>query len=162
MYDYRYYDAIYHHGVKGMHWGVRKDKAKAAATNFGKKLIGAEIKPLNKITNSSGKLRSKYFEMQMAGVKTSKSGRKYTYSNDPEKRKNQQKLVRQGSQFASQYLKKYGKQPMNYAQSLNAQKGFVAGTALGVAVPIVLPLWLTIPAGYAIGSKIDTNKKNNK
>ena len=77
---------IYHHGIKGMHWGIRRyQNPDGTLTALGKvhavkeksldevgKFLGKENEGFNKATNTSGKLRKAYFDMQRAGVKYSK------------------------------------------------------------------------------------------
>lgn len=146
-------NSITHHGVKGMHWGVRKDEFSRSVNKAMGSFLGIENKHLNKMLRSSGKLRKAYFEAQSLGVKT-KNG-KYQYNKESkELYQKQQAAARKAQKYAKDFLEKYKTKPMSYLESLNAQRGAAIGTAVGIAVPVVLPLWATIPAGYYIGSHV--------
>lgn len=151
---------LYHYGVKGMHWGVRKEQIKNATDKAIRTAIGVENKTLNKVTRSTGKLRTAYFDIQKSGVKV-KNG-KYSYSKtDAEKRKRQRAAVAVGKRAADNYLKKNGTKPLSYLQSINAQKGAVAGAVVGAILP-VLGSWFTAPVGYYIGSKLEPKLKHSQ
>lgn len=144
---------IYHYGVKGMHWGVRKDEFTRSVNKAMGSFLGIENKHLNKALRSSGKLRKAYFEAQTLGVK-SKNG-KYQYNKESkELYQKQQAAAKKAQKYAKEFLEKYKTKPMSYLESINAQRGAAIGTGLGIAVPVVLPLWATIPAGYYIGSHV--------
>ena len=157
MTDFKIYSELYHFGIKGMHWGVRRyQNPDGSLTEEGKKhkslkelsseavdkIMSIDKRPINKILRTSADLRMAYSDMNRS-------------SNERELMAS----TKRAQKFVKQYLKEYGKKPLNYAQYNNAKKGAMAGAVLGVAVPVVLPLWATIPAGYYIGSKINNSKK---
>ena len=172
MNDFFQYSELYHHGIKGMHWGVRRyQNPDGTLTALGKAhaakekvldavgdTLGKESKGLNKATNTSGRLRKAYFDMQRAGVKYKKD--KYKYSNDAEKRRFQKNLVAKSKRYTEAYIKEHGKEPMSYLQSVNAQKGAAVGALAATLLPVV-GVWMTVPAGYIVGSKIG-GKKHDK
>ena len=150
-------NSITHHGVKGMHWGVRKDEFSRSVNKAMGSFLGIENKHLNKMLRSSGKLRKAYFEAQTLGVKTKKG--KYQYNKESkELYQKQQAAAKKAQKYAKEFLEKYKTKPMSYLESLNAQRGAAIGTAVGIAVPVVLPLWATIPAGYYIGSHVGSDR----
>ena len=166
------YSELYHHGIEGMRWGVRryqnpdgtltmagkiryaKDKVLDATSNA----LGKENKVLNKATNTSGKLRKAYFDMQRAGVKYNK-GKYKLNTNDPELYKMQRNLISKSKRYTEQYIKNYGKEPISYLQNKNALKGAAVGAIVASVLPVV-GVWMTVPAGYYVGSKV--GKKNKR
>lgn len=153
MTDFRQYSELYHYGVKGMHWGVRRyQNPDGTLTPEGKvhKSIGERAseavdklmsidKPLaNKLLRTSADLRKTYSKM-----------------NHTKSYREQVAAAKRAKKFADKYLKEYGKKPLSYAQYNNAKTGAVAGAVAGIIVPVILPLWATIPAGYYIGSKVN-------
>lgn len=173
MNDFRQYSELYHYGVEGMRWGVRRyqnpdgtltaagklHKAKERVLDEVGNALGKESKGLNKLTNTSGRLRKAYFDMQRAGVKYKKG--KYSYSkNDPEKYKAQRNLQAKAKRYADAYIKEHGKEPMSYLQNQNALKGAAVGALAATLLPVV-GVWMTVPAGYYVGSKVG-GKKHKK
>lgn len=155
---------LYHHGIKGQKHGVRNGPPyplskklsshirdlKSTARKTAKAIVGADVKPLNTLTRSNPKLRTLYLDMQHAGIKF-KNG-KYMYgSKDPEARRIQRNMIAKSKRYVEQYVREYNKAPLSYKQSLNAQKGAVAGAVVGAMLPLVGG-WMTIPAGYIIGA----------
>lgn len=170
--DFREYSELYHYGVKGMHWGVRRyqnpdgiltaagklHNAKEKVLDAVGDTLGKDSKTINKVTKTSGKLRKAYFDMQRAGIKY-KNG-KYKYSNkkdDPEKYKAQRALQAKAKRYAEEYVKANNDVPMSYIQSVNAQRGAAVGALAATVLPVV-GVWMTVPAGYMVGSKIGKKK----
>ena len=152
MTDFIEYSELYHYGVKGMHWGVRRYQNKdGTLTSEGKKrksiseraeeamdkVMGLDNKAVNTFLKTSGNLRIEYSKLGKAKTE-----------------REQRSAAKRASKFAKAYLEEYGKKPLNYIQYNNAKKGATIGAIAGIAVPVILPLWATIPAGYYIGSKI--------
>jgi hypothetical protein len=175
-YDFFDYSYLYHHGTKGMHWGIRRYQNPDGSLTAAGKLrlaknkildevgntLGKDSKAINKATNTSGKLRKTYFEMNRYGVKY-KDG-KYVYENkakDYEKHKKQKALVSKAKRYTKDYISKYGDKPMSYLQSKNAMKGAAVGALAATLLPVV-GVWMTVPAGYMIGAKIGTTDKKHK
>lgn len=157
MIDYQQYSELYHHGIKGMRWGVRRyQNLDGTLTAEGKKrksisekaseaidkVMSIDNKAVNRVLRTSANLRKSY-----SNISKSHSDREIAAASKKAKK------------FADQYLKEYGKKPLDYSQYNNAKKGAAVGAVLGIAVPIVLPLWATIPAGYYVGSKIKSKKR---
>lgn len=153
MTDFQQYSELYHFGIKGMHWGVRRyQNPDGTLTAEGKKrksigdtardavdkLMSIDNDLANKILKTSARLRKEYAHMTHT-----KSEREQIAS------------AKRAKKFADQYIKKYGKKPLTYAQYNNAKTGATIGAVAGVIVPVILPLWATIPAGYYIGSKVN-------
>lgn len=167
--NYREYSQLYHHGIKGMHWGIRRyQNPDGTLTEAGKKrslservdkavgdLLGTENEAMNKTTKSSGKLRKTYYEMQRSGIKYRNGKYQYTDKSNAEKYKAQRALESKARRATKEYFEKYGDRPISYAQSVNAQKGAIAGMAVAAVLPIV-GVWGTVPLGYYIGSKWNT------
>lgn len=76
--NYREFSEIYHHGIKGMHWGIRRyQNPDGSLTDAGKKrrslsnrvdeavgkVLSIENDTANRTMRSSGKLRKTYYEM---------------------------------------------------------------------------------------------------
>ncbi len=165
MTDFRSYSELYHHGVKGMHWGIRRYQnpdgtlTMAGRLHYAKEKVldavgdtlGKDNKFLNKATNTSGKLRKAYFDMSRSGVKYKDN--KYRLSKDPEFKKKQKTLIAKSKRYADSFMKEHGKEPMTYVQNQNALKGAAVGALAASLLPIV-GVWMTVPAGYYIGSKV--------
>ena len=166
--DYREYSELYHHGIKGMHWGIRRyQNQDGSLTEAGKKrrslgnrvdeavgkVLSIENDTANRTMRSSGKLRKTYYEMQKSGIKYKDGKYQYTDKSNKEKYKRQRELQVKAKQYANEYIKKYGEQPITYNQSKNAQKGAIVGMAVAAGLPIV-GVWATVPLGYYVGSKI--------
>ena len=157
MNDFIQYSELYHHGVKGMHWGIRKKSYSKTSTKKGKKkksigeaaneavdkVMGIDNKYLNKVLKTSAKLRLQYSKMSRM-----KSDAQLARS------------AQRAQKLADQYFKQYGKKPLSYNQYQRAKVGAVGGAVLGVAVPVVIPLWASIPAGYYIGAYAGGGKKH--
>ena len=158
--DFKEYSELYHYGVKGMHWGIRryqtldgrltpegkakksiKDKAATAVD----KLMKIDNKYANRILRTSARLREEYGNRKK--IKTEKG---------------RQASIKRAEKYAKEYMKQYGKKPLSYTAYNNAKKGAAIGAVAGVVVPVILPLWATIPAGYVIGSKIHKRRKTDK
>lgn len=166
--NYREFSELYHYGVKGMHWGIRRyQNPDGTLTELGKKhsvseridkavgdLLGAENETMNKTTRSSGKLRKTYYEMQRSGIKYKDGKYQYTDKTNTEKYKAQRALESKARRATKEYFDKYGDMPISYTQSINAQKGAIAGMAVAAFLPIV-GVWATVPLGYYVGSKFD-------
>lgn len=154
---------LYHHGIKGQKWGVRRyQNPDGTLTSAGKKrsLKERASDKYSKFLGASPELQAAYLNAQKKGVKPGKNGKQFSFDHSNKLTlKEQRAAARKAKRYADKYLEKYGKQPISYMQSINAQKGAAVGGALGVAIPIILPLWLSIPAGYYIGSRVG-NKKN--
>lgn len=152
MTDFRSYSELYHHGVKGMHWGIRRyQNPDGTLTPEGKrkKSLG------EKANEAVDKLMSVDNDLANKLLKTSANLRKtYEHMSRKNNKKEQAEAAKRAKKFSDQYLEKYGKKPLNYTQYNNAKKGAVIGAIAGVVVPVILPLWATIPAGYYIGSKV--------
>jgi len=159
MTDFKEYSELYHYGVKGMHWGIRRYQTsdgrltpegkvhrsiKDRASDAVDKLMKADNKVVNRLLRTSARLREEYGNHKK--IKTDK-GREAS--------------ARRAKKYAKEYLKQYGKKPLSYTQYQNAKKGAAIGAVAGVVVPVILPLWATIPAGYVIGSKIK-GKRNKR
>lgn len=161
--NFTHYFFVEHHGVKGMHWGVRRyQNPDGTLTELGKKRSLKE-KAGDLYSRAMGvtpKLQTAYLNAQTKGVKPGKHGNEFSFDkSNAMTYKEQRAAAQKARRYVADYIEKYGKQPINYAQSINAQKGAAIGTAIGIAVPIVLPLWATIPAGYYIGGHMKTKKK---
>lgn len=172
MTNTRQYPELYHHGIEGMRWGVRryqnpdgtltpagkiryaKDKVLDATGN----VLAKENTALNKATGTSGKLRKAYFDMQRAGIKY-REGKYRLDSKDPDLYKMQRNLINKSKRYAEQYIKDYGKKPISYLQNKNALKGAAVGAIAASLLPVV-GVWMTVPAGYYVGSKV--GKKHKK
>lgn len=165
MINFRSYSELYHHGVKGMHWGIRRYQNPDGTLTAAGKLhnakekvldavgdtLGKDNKFLNKATNTSGKLRKTYFDMSRTGVK--RKGDKYKLSDDKEIKKTQKALIAKSKRYADSFMKEHGKEPMTYIQNQNALKGAAVGALAASLLPVV-GVWMTVPAGYYLGSKI--------
>ena len=157
--------ALYHHGIKGQKHGVRNGPPyplseklskhiktlKSTARKTAKAIVGADIKPVNTLTRSNPKLRSLYLDMQHAGIKFKNGKYMYNSNKDPEARRIQRNMISKAKRYVEEYVRMYNKAPLSYKQSLNAQKGAVAGAVVGAMLPLVGG-WMTIPAGYIIGA----------
>lgn len=166
---------LYHYGVKGMHWGIRRyQNPDGTLTELGKKrslserandaignLLGTENEKMNKLTKSSGKLRKAYFDMQRSGVKYKNGEYKFTDKSNTEKYKRQRSAYQRSKKAVNDYLEKYGDQPITYSQSRNAQTGAIVGAAVAAGLPIV-GVWATVPLGYYVGSKFGVEKPKQK
>lgn len=157
MIDFMEYSELYHYGVKGMHWGIRRyQTADGKLTPEGKahkslkdrasdavdKLMSIDKDFVNRLFKTSARLRQEY-----SNTKKIKS------------EKGRQASAKRAKKYAKEYLKRYGKEPLSYIQYNNAKKGAAIGAVAGIVVPVILPLWATIPAGYVIGSKIKGKEK---
>lgn len=162
---------LYHYGVKGMHWGVRryqnpdgtltpegkKRSLKEKAQNAIGNLLATENETMNKMTKTTGKLRKAYYDMQTSGVKYKDGKYHYTDRSNSSLYKHQKASIQRARRAVDDYIAKYGDKPITYNQSKNAQKGAIVGAAVAAGLPIV-GVWATVPLGYYVGSKFGAKK----
>ena len=137
-----YGNELYHHGVKGQKWGIRRyQNEDGSLTAEGKKRLGYSDNPttlvgtIKKNIIDSRLIGTKYKGLHKLGMtrsfeqtaKTEENWGKY-YENKAKSTKNKfLKNMHEASSFNSKQFSKYYKQAMNYS---TADKIFKAGTMI--------------------------------
>lgn len=170
MWEYTHYDELYHHGVKGMRWGVRRyQKKDGSLTRAGKRRLYKEIKEesgrlykteydrLLKEYDIEGKRQAAYdygtrhkLDLDDGGGGSYRAGKKYMDmwdeidKLDTKAMENAQKYERKqlNSKFGEQAIKDFDKREQKIQ---NAQIAVTTSTMMLIPIATVVGLIATDP-----------------
>lgn len=113
MWRYNYGSELYHHGIKGMKWGVRRyQNADSSLTEAGKKRRAKDFAKLNKVYGKTENLRYNYEQAEKEAKKKGPThyGRWYTTGKNTETRRLIKQRTKRVNKLISKISDKYPNQ----------------------------------------------------